>query len=273
MQAEQQVVAQPQASTISPEENITQQPDKNWSKGAEASFSTDLDGNNPVKSFSGRVGYKPNDDLGFSIAQNITQKFYIYPNEDELSLSDTVISASYSVGEMFQLGHSFAASMSLPISEESRDNEKYTTISISWSANHTPFEKISFSYGLSARGYLSKYQSQISGDGLGGAPFPIASTGFSHGCNYQLMENLGFNYSISNSRVWYYDLNPDEALGAYDVPNDLFSASIGMSFTRDFLTISTGFSKGNLITQRDSLDLAIFDQELSQWYISLGFSM
>ena len=244
-----------------------------FSKSVGASYSTDLTGSNPVSSFNGSLSYKWTEKISFAVSQSITKRFFIYPNQDEFSLSDTVLSASYSLGEIWSLNHRLSLSGSLPISEYSRDNDRYSTFSLSYGSSHSPVEKLNLSYGLSGRLFTSRYQSEISGDGRGGFALPVSSFGISHSGSYQILDSLSATYSLSNTRVWYYDLNPDEALAFSDVPDDTYSASLGISYSLgQGISISTGFAKGNLITQIDSLDLAIFDAELSQWYINLSYS-
>ena len=132
------------------------------------------------------------------------------------------------------------------------------------------------SYGVSGTGYLSKYQSEKSDEGLGGSPLPLASLSLSHGGSYSILESLKAVYSLALTRIWYYELDPEQdsiLFSISDLPDEIYRASFGISHTMDKgLSLSAGFSKGNLITQIGTLDLAFFDEELSQYYLSLGWS-
>ena len=57
-----------------------------------------------------------------------------------------------------------------------------------------------------------------------------------------------------------------------DITDEVYSVSMQLSYAMEHgLTLSLGTSKGNLITQVGTLDLAFFDEDLSQYYISLGY--
>lgn len=246
-----------------------------WSKSLSASYFTDLEGANPLKSYSGGIGYRYNEKLSLRLGQSVTHYAYVYANQDELRLGDTVISGSYGLGKYYGLNHSVSLAMDLPISETSRDNEKYTTLSLSLGSSHSPFEtdKITLSYGINIKAHLNKYQSTVSGDGRGGSAQPIMTSGWSHSGSYRHSQHLNFSYSFSNWRVRYYDLSPEESVSVDSLPQDMYSASIGLSYTKDFLTVSTGFSKGNVVDLRDSLALEILYRDSTSWYISLSFSI
>ncbi|SME97193.1 hypothetical protein [Pseudobacteriovorax antillogorgiicola] len=248
-----------------------------WSGSTAASYSSDFEGANPSALFSLALNYPVSDVWTLGLSQAVSKKFYIFPNEDEFGLTDTVVSTSHKLIPIWGLEHTGSFSLSLPISESSLDNEKITTAKAAWSGSHSILDsQLSLSYGLNAAGYFSVYQSELSDDGLGGAPLPTSSVGISHGGSYTMLESLSANYSISYTRVWYYNLDPEVTsllIAIADVPNELFNNTIGLTYSMDKgLSVSAGFSKGNQITQLGSIDLAIFDAELTQYYLSLAWS-
>ena len=104
---------------------------------------------------------------------------------------------------------------------------------------------------------------------------PVYSLGISHGGSYGIIDKLSASYSLSLNRIWYYELDPEagqDPVVVSDITDEVYSVSMQLSYAIEHgLTLSLGTSKGNLITQVGTLDLAFFDEDLSQYYISLGY--
>ena len=249
---------------------------KSWQGSAGASYSSDFTGASPLASFYLGFSQPLNKTVTLGMNQGVNKKFYIYPDEDEFSLSDTSLYVSNSLGEWLMLSHSLSFSFSLPVSKYSRENEKYTNLKLGWAGAHKILsDKLGLSYGISGIAYLSKYQSSVSNDGLGGTPLPVYSLGISHGGSYGIIDKLSASYSLSLNRIWYYELDPEagqDPVVVSDITDEVYSVSMQLSYAIEHgLTLSLGTSKGNLITQVGTLDLAFFDEDLSQYYISLGY--
>lgn len=240
-----------------------------------AEFASDLPGDNPRHMFQAIFSYQLSEKIGLSAIQRLRQRIYLSEHENRFDIDDTILSASYALGQYYELNHSIRADMTLPISLDSRENETYTSLSLMYSAGHQPFEKTFLSYGLSASSFLARYRSSASGSsGGGGIAGPVYSFGFFSMGSYNWTERLRTNYFLINSRTWYYDLSPDKAsAGVSSIPDDSFFVNLSMSYAlNDYLQFASGLRKGNLISELSLIDFAIFDGELNQYFFSLNYS-
>ncbi len=246
-----------------------------WSLSSAASLSSDPSLANPSASI-GLSYRRPWQDFQVSGNLSFLKKFYIYPSEDELVLNDPSLGISR---ELFRLAAWFPVngnlSMTLPLSEFSRENSIISRISAGLSGFEQILDKrLGLSYAIRSTLHLSEYETTKGGDGLGGSPLPIWSYSLQHAGEYQLGHNWSCSYSLAYSEVYYYDLDPNEseALTAVDLPDQSYNLSTGVNWqAQASLRVGLGYNQGSQILYPGLQDFVLYDEDLSQWYLSLEY--
>ena len=255
------------------EPTANDKPQREWSLASNASLSSDTSFNDPTSSL-GLSYSRPWQSYNVSASLSLLKKYYIYPSEDELVLNDPSISLSrevFTIGDLFPFRASL--SMTLPLSEFSRDNNIYSRLSAGLSTSEQLLaERLSISYRMKATLHTSEYQSTQGGDGVGGSALPMWSYLLGQSGSYKILETWSLSYSLGYSEITYYDLDPNkvEAATVVDLPDQSYSLSASISWQAfPSLGFEFGFNQGSQILYPGLVDVVIYDEEFSQWFISL----
>jgi hypothetical protein len=253
----------------------SEEPQRSWQAGVSADYFTDLEQANPVSSFGLNVSSAAGEGTAF-VSQSLSKRYYIYEDQPEFGLSDAVLGYSQAIPARIK-GMSFSASLSatLPTSDYSQRHDVYSKPQIGLSAAESFLsERLSFQYGIYLKGYISRYTSEASGDGIGGRPLPKFAYGASQSGQYQILQKLTGSYSLGYNEIYYYTLEPNatEALSVVNLPDQTYnvSMSLGWSFDRHLQT-SLGFSQGSQLLHAGTTDLVLFDEDVSQVFMAANY--
>ncbi|MFW7380982.1 MAG: hypothetical protein ACOH5I_19355 [Oligoflexus sp.] len=246
--------------------------EQQWTLGLSADYFSNLQGVNPASSVGANAGRKF-DDYQLFISQSVVKPYVIYVDENEFNLSDTVIGVSHPLPSWIAgMNFSGSASLSLPLSHYSRRNEIYTKPMLAISALDSLWDgTLNFSYSINARFHLSKFQSEVTGDGRGGRPLPKFSYGASHGGSYLFYEDFTALYNLTYNETIYYSLDPisSEALTVVDLPDQTYAVSFTVNYAvTEKWGASLGLTQGSQIIHAGTTDLVLFDEDLSQWFFT-----
>lgn len=250
---------------------------KAWSLSLSADYFASMQGVNPASSFGLSASKVYQEKYRTFFSQSLVKPYYIYEGEPEFDFADSSFGISGPLPEWFEgLKLSWNLAATLPLSDYSRRNEVYTKPQAAISASESRLDdRLSLQYGAYFRAFFSKYQSERTGHGRGGRPLPILSYGVSHSGSYKISDAYSAAYSLAYNETHYYSLDPvgSETIRAIDLPDQTYAVSFSTSWAAtDAWSWSLGLTQGSQILHAGTVDLVLYDEDRSQWFVATRYS-
>lgn len=225
----------------------------------------------PITSLSVTGTMKVYKNLTLGITQPFTKAYVKNEGEDEFLYHDTIISASYTPNYNF-LGwnNNYTATLTLPISEASRDQDVITTAGITPSFSKNAFEdKISLVFAPTFRYYWNEYTTTRTNRGdNGGNPMPIYKWGLSFSGAYSIDKVFSLLCSIGYSELQYHHADKDDPTdGGYKV-----SMIVNAKANED-LSISIGHTHGDTMELTKDSRVYLYDKNQDQYFLSVSYKV
>lgn len=227
----------------------------------------------PVTSATVGMHYRPWRKHSFSISQSVSKYYEIEQGDNELQLSDTNLGYGYSWGtKWMQINSGLGAT--LPISEHSHQNQLMTKLSATqtfaktwdtFTIGTTPF------YNL----FLNRYKT-TPGDALsGGDPLPKDLLGATLDLSLGIGPYISMAVGGSYSRIRYEQTIYTNNLVAVEpnYPSHHYSMDASVTATVwEKISLTTGVGSASQVERYGGVDYTLFDQDTTQWYVSVGYS-
>jgi hypothetical protein len=216
---------------------------------------------------------------GYSLGlvQSATKYYYIYGGDSEVQAADTVLKVGRKFSEPiygFKVGTT--VSLTLPVSQFSRDHGIQTKPSVSVAGTRSFFDKkLDYTLAAGFQYFVNRYTTTRTGLGVnGGRPLRQFSYTIDNVVTYTPVEKISFSGLLRYTRVNYHDIgyrNRVSAAGNTAWLDTNYSIDLGASYElwKD-ISIGGGYSQSDVFEKTGGVREAyLFDQYTTQWYLSL----
>ncbi|MFK7827712.1 MAG: hypothetical protein AB8G05_26435 [Oligoflexales bacterium] len=227
----------------------------------------------PSFSFNLNLGYAKNKKVQMGLSQSISKLLVKNKDQDEVVLQDTILNYTYKPAPtFFNGGHaSIGGSLKLPLSQYSRMNGIWTSVSLGTSLTWFYLDReISNSLGASGSFYLNQYKTKHTEFGGSALPYMIGSLSWS--ISYSGQKDFVYGLSASYGEIRYHNINNENFLAdsSFDHP---YSVGLSMSYlVMEGMRAGASYGQSNIFEQYGKLDYYVFDQEASNMSLFMSYT-
>ncbi len=195
----------------------------------------------------------------------MTKLYYIDPNENEIQASDTVLNLSHSLfaagSEPWGTSLSVALDATLPVSKFSRE-QKIVTSAMKLRASKSFFqERLSLSLRPFYRQHFNAFKTLDRDDN--GRFLVLYKAGIEAGINVEATRDI----SLSFSPTWTQRGYEQPAYGAQAAEHDYTFTSAVAYAMNTATSFALGYSESNRAEQLGNVNVFLFDEETSQYFV------
>lgn len=225
------------------------------------------DDTDPLSVLNLTARYKFDPKVTVSATQRISKLYNVSEGEDEVQFADTSLRANYVITPEkdgpAQFGFSTAVDATLPVSEFSRDQKMVTVVGAQATATRT-FGILSALVRPFYRFHVNEYKT-LDDDDSG-----ATVVRYRLGVLFDVSLALPYDLSLSASNQWIERHYEDPPYGSH-VPDHDYTFDITLSYAIDKKTaIAAGYSQANRAEQLGVVDVNLFDEESTSYFVSLS---
>lgn len=225
------------------------------------------DDTDPLSVLNLTARYKFDRQISMSATQRVSKLYSVAEGDDEVQFADTSLKANYVIATEKEgpvgLGFSTGLDATLPISEFSRDQRMVTVIGVQATATRT-LGSLSALVRPFYRFHVNEYKTLDNDDS--GATVVRYRLGLLFDVSYALPYDL----SLSTSSQWVERHYEDPPYGSH-APDHDYSFDLSLSYAFDKKTeLGLGYSQANRAEQLGVVDINLFDEESTSYFVSLS---
>lgn len=213
------------------------------------------------------------------LSQAFTKYYVIDEGDSELKFADTNLSASTSLDGKFGFSHSLAVSLTIPVSEFSREQNVITALRGSISSSRSFFgDKLGYTITPSFRYFLNQYTTTRSGPGdNGGSPLRHYMMSIEQSLGYKLKPKLNLGLAVTYQQIFYEDIgyrNRVSTASTDALLSEAYSIDLSAIYEiRKNISVGFGYSQGDNFERTYGIqEFYIFDQYTTQFYLTAAYS-
>lgn len=234
-------------------------------KGGESSIS--------AAGFGGSYQLNKNNKFGFN--QGFTKYYEVDEEESEVSAGDTLLTYSHSFGTE-AINSSVRFDLTLPVSDYSKRMGVYTKPTLRFLLGKSFFGGgLNLSMGPMVRYFVNEYKTAPADEVSGGELLPRIEYGSDVGITVSGFSILSAGISGSYNKLEYENSKYTNSDTLQNSPVPDYHYSIGFFASAQFnphMSLTAGMEQANEVNRYGGIEYVIFDQEVTQWYVSLGFN-
>lgn len=208
--------------------------------------------------------FRQSDKISWLATQRLTKLYYVEEDdEDELLLSDTLFRGSYKFYDNKDSGTAFstAAELTAPISKFSREQDLKTVASVLLTATQK-LGPVSLLLRPFYRFHANSYKT-LKHDDSG-----QTAVRYRLGLRFDASVELPFSLTLASSNQWIERNYEDPPYGSHPPDHDyIFDNSLTYSYDSK-TSFSIGYSQSDRAEQLGNTDVYLFDEEVTQYYVS-----
>lgn len=219
--------------------------------------------------------YNINKHNKFGLNQGVTKYYEVDEDEKELNIGDTLLTYSHNFGtEAFNSSMRF--DLTLPVSDYSKRMGVYTKPAVRLLLGKGFFDgALNLSMGPMVRYFVNEYKTAPADESSGGELLPRIEYGTDVGISVSGFSILSAGVSGSYNKVEYENSKYTNNDSLKDSPVPDFHYSMGGFVSAQFnpyMSLTAGMEQANEVNRYGGIEYVVFDREVTQWYVSLGFS-
>lgn len=220
------------------------------------------------------------ENIKVGLSQAFTKYYVINEGESELKLADTTLSASTSFDGKYGISHGVSLSLTLPVSEFSREQNVITATRVGLSSSRSFWSgRLNYTITPGFRYFFNQFTTtrSNSGDG-GGNPLRHYMMNIDQSLSYKLLTKLSLSVFLSYQQIFYEDIgyrNRVSIASSDALLSEAYSIDLSASYLiRENLSAGLGYSQGDNFERTYGIqEFYIFDQYSTQLYLTASYSM
>ncbi|WP_141732720.1 hypothetical protein [Oligoflexus tunisiensis] len=219
----------------------------------------------PATTFDVTARFKQSDVMTWSVVQRFTKLYKVDPEDEEFPAADTSLRVGY---QLFPsetgpagTGISLGAEATLPTSQFSREQDIRTVLTghVTATRDFGPVSLLLRPYG---RFHVNRYKTMDKDDS------GTTVVRYRLGILFDATVELPHDLSLTSSNQWVERHYEDPPYGSHAPDHDYsFDLSLGYEFDAK-TSFAVGYSQGNRAEQLGTVDVYLFDEETTQYYVS-----
>jgi hypothetical protein len=219
----------------------------------------------PATTFDFTARYKQSDAITWAVVQRFTKLYRVDPGDEELPAADTSLRVGYKLFSAEEgpagTGISLGAEATLPTSQFSREQKVKTVLTGHVTATRS-FGPVSLLLRPYGRFHVNSYKT-LDKDDSG-----TTVVRYRLGIRFDATVDLPYNLYVASSNQWIERHYEDPPYGSHAPDHDyLYDLSLGYEFDAK-TSFAVGYSQGNRAEQLGNVDVYLFDEETTQYYVS-----
>lgn len=232
-------------------------------------------GEYPLSAASLGGSYNIDKNNKFAFNQGVTKYYEVDEGESEVNAGDTLFMYSHSFGtESFSSAMRF--DVTLPVSDYSKRMGVYSKPAVRLLLGKNFFDgALNLSVGPLARYFINQYKTAPVDESSGGELLPRIEYGTDVGISVSGFSILSAGVSASYSKIEYENSKYTNKESLKDSPTPDYHYSVGFFSSVQFnpyMSLTAGVDQANEVNRYGGIEYVVFDREVTQWYVSLGFS-